>query len=205
MLLLQINIVNEVPSKYNVSAELSSFAGKCTEPDGEYSDNADNQDGFLYTFDVQYLPPLLFTCLLPPSYPSHSSPCFTIYADWLSSTRISVLCRMLDKMWLEHSGQEVLYQWVEWLHVSALSFLNFNGEVRLGPYDANDKEDKRAVSGSVCPEVDIVNLMHFNDGKCSETFLKSLHDCYICFSEYAGNHIVISYGSISCISYSVFL
>ncbi|KAF5200223.1 NDR1/HIN1-like, partial [Thalictrum thalictroides] len=102
------------------------------------------------------------------SYPSHQPPYFAISIQWLDSLRISKLCRMLDSLWADQSNQEVIHQWMEWLHSSSLSYLGIDKDMVLGPYNLPVTGDKRAVSGSVSPEVDIPLLMKYSDEKCHE-------------------------------------
>ncbi|OMO93340.1 Zinc finger, RING-type [Corchorus olitorius] len=110
--------------------------------------------------------------------------------EWLHSARISELCSQLDSIWKEQEGQEVIYQWAEWLLNFSLSYLGFDKEVMLGPYDMENTGDRRAISGSVSPDVDVPFIRSYNDEKCHENFLKSLHECSICYSEYAGTDFI---------------
>lgn len=177
----QIHIHIETPSEITVSVKLNSSA---------VSEANDDSSEFSYSFKVKYLPPIILTCILPISYPSHLPPYFTISARWLSSTKISDLCNVLDSIWNEQSGQEVIYQWVEWIHSSCLSFLGFDQEIILGPYAVKEEPDRRAISGSVSPEVDIPYMKSYNDEQRHEKFSKSIHECCICFSEFAGTEFV---------------
>lgn len=93
---------------------------------------------------------------------------------------------MLDSIWTEQPGQEVLYQWTDWLQNSSVSYLGFDNEIVLGPYGVTSSRDKRAVSGSRSPDVDIPYIRSYDDEKRRESFLESLHECCICFSESAG-------------------
>lgn len=176
----QIHVHLEIPDDFTVSVELPSST-QDLEPE-----KGDEVDEFSYTFKVQYLPPIILTCLLPPSYPSHHPPHFTVYVQWLHSVKISSLCRMLDEIWAEQPGEEVLYRWVEWLHGSSLSYLGFNNGLRLDQCNLLGNEDTRAISGSISLEVDIPTMVRYNDERCHETFLKDVHQCVICYSEYAG-------------------
>jgi hypothetical protein len=94
---------------------------------------------------------------------------------------------MLDSIWTEQQGQEVIYQWVEWLHSSSLSHLGFDEEIRLGPYGTNRVADARVVSGIGCIDADIPFLQSYNNERRHQNFLKELHECCICYSEYPGN------------------
>ncbi|KAK7252499.1 hypothetical protein RIF29_36479 [Crotalaria pallida] len=178
----QIHINIEVLGEIGIIANMNSSNGLETEKN--------NSDDFLYSFKVQYLPPIVLTCLLPKSYPSHQQPIFTISVQWLESSKISSLCSMLDSIWEEQQGQEVIYQWVEWLHGSSLSHLGFDKEIKLGPYGMNHVGDKQVVSGTASPDVDIPLLQNYNNQKHHENFLKELHQCQICFSEYAGTEFL---------------
>lgn len=156
-------------------------------PSNELETVSNNSDDFLYSFKVQYLPPIVLTCLLPKSYPSHQPPIFTISVLWLESLKIYSLCSKLDSIWEEQQGQEVIYQWVEWLHGSSLSHLGFDEEIKLCPYGVNHVGDERVVSGTASPDIDIPLLQNYNNQRHHENFLKELHECQICYSEYPGN------------------
>lgn len=177
--ILQIHIYLEAPSEIAMTAKLNST--------GNLGAKIDSSDDFSYHFKVQYLPPIWLTCLLPKSYPSHIPPYFTLSVQWLSSTNISNLCSKLDSIWREQPGQEVIYQWVEWLHSCSLSLLGYDEDIMLGPYGKRHEGDRRALSGISSPDVDIPLLKVYNDERLHENFLKNLHECCICFCEYAGN------------------
>lgn len=147
-------------------------------------------DNFSYSFKVEVLPPLVLTCVLPKSYPSHTAPSFNISVQWLNSAKISSICDLLDSIWNEQEGQEVLYQWVEWLHSSTLLYLGFDKEITLGPYYVRHAEDKRVISGSVSPDIDIPLMKSYNDERRHENFGKNFHECCICFSEFVGSEFV---------------
>lgn len=178
----QIHIHVEAPGEIAVTTKLNSSSDLKTRSDGS--------DEFSYSFKAQHLPPIMLTCLLPKSYPSHLAPYFTISVQWLHSSKISHLCSELDSIWREQPGQEVMYLWVEWLQNSSLSYLSFDKEIILGPYGVRDAGDRRAVTGSVSPEVDIPFIRSYNDERLHENFHKNLHECRICFSEFAGTEFV---------------
>ncbi|GMQ04304.1 hypothetical protein CsSME_00049767 [Camellia sinensis var. sinensis] len=178
----QIHIHVEAPTELTISTKLTSHS--------ELETKTDSSDEFLYSFKVQHLPPIKLKCLLPKSYPSHLPPYFTISVQWLDSGKISNLCSMLDSFWKEQPGQEVIYRWVEWLHSSCLSHFGFDKEIVLGPYGLRYTGDKRAISGSISPDVDIPSLKSYNDEQCHETFCRNFHECCICFSEFSGSEFV---------------
>lgn len=174
---LQIHIHIEVPNELTVSVNLKTSA---------LETQNDDSPEFLYSFKVEHLPPIILTCLLPKSYPSHLPPQFTISVQWLKSAKISHLCHMLDSIWNEQSGQEVIYQWVDWLQSSSLSHLQFDQEIKLSPYNERDIGDRRAISGSVSPDIDISSLKRYNDEQRHENFRKNIHECCICAGEFPG-------------------
>lgn len=178
MIVLQIRVHIESPKEITISTQFNSSS--------HVQISSDETSEFSYSFKVQYLPPVVLTCLLPKSYPSHLPPHFTMSVQWLDSSKISSLCCMLDSIWNEQPGQEVIYQWAEWLQSSSLSYLGFNEEIILGPYDIIHTADKRAISKSVSPDVDIPSIKSYNDEQCHENFVKNFHECHICYSEYPG-------------------
>ncbi|KAL5712942.1 RBR-type E3 ubiquitin transferase [Ranunculus cassubicifolius] len=177
----QIAIHIEPPTEFTVSAKLHSRNENLA---------PSTSNAFDYSFQVEHLPPIVFTCLLPKSYPSHSPPLFTISVQWLDSVRVSSLCRALDSLWTDQPGQEVIYNCLDWLHTSSLTYLGIDKELVLGPYNTPDAEDERAISKSVSPDVDIRFMRNYNDDKCHEIFSASLHECCICCSKYAGTGFV---------------
>ncbi|XP_078163076.1 NDR1/HIN1-like 8 isoform X1 [Carex rostrata] len=190
----QIFVHCEVPDGITVSAKFHSAGTsniKGMQTEAEVASSSSYDEGFLYSFKVTYLPPIILTIVLPKSYPSHHSPYFTISTQWLDKSRILSLCAMLDTIWRDQPGQEVVFQWTEWLHGSALSHLGFAEEVALwGPNDNMVLTDYRAISENVVPERVIPFLMGYNEKKCHEAFLSNIHQCLICFSEYLGSEFI---------------
>ncbi|GAB2273131.1 hypothetical protein Dimus_007936 [Dionaea muscipula] len=178
----QIHIHVEIPGELTVSAKINAAR--------DPKSKATVLDEFSYIFKVQYLPPIVLTCLFPKSYPSHSPPLFTISIRWLDSARISSLCSMLDTLWNDQPGQEIMYHWVEWLHNCSLSYLGFGDGVVLGPYGMENASDRRAISGSISPDIDIPSMRTYNEEKRHANFLNGFHDCCICYNEYAGTDFV---------------
>ncbi|KAF3792943.1 E3 ubiquitin-protein ligase [Nymphaea thermarum] len=180
---LQIHIHCEIPDDFTVSVKLDSS----TDVGDAHKRDIGNcgSDEFVYSFKVQHLPPIKLTCLLPLSYPSHRSPYFRIYVEWLDAKRLSDLCCMLDTICTERQGQEVIYHCVEWLKCSSLPYLGCERGIRLGPCDCSVR-DTRAVSGCDSPSANILTLMSYNENKCHEDFQKNLHTCSICLSEHSG-------------------
>lgn len=124
---------------------------------------------------------------MPPSYPSHHPPYFTLGVQWLDSVKVSSLCHMLDSIWAQQPEQEVVYEWVHWLQSSMLSHLGFdNGIVIRQPHSAVGQVDFRVVGEILSAESVVQQLISYNEEQCHEFFLHGLHACMICFSEYTG-------------------
>uniref|UniRef100_A0A0E0DHS0 RBR-type E3 ubiquitin transferase n=1 Tax=Oryza meridionalis TaxID=40149 RepID=A0A0E0DHS0_9ORYZ len=185
----QVHVHIEIPDGIDVSARLGYGSGSLIYGAGH---DTDASDDLVYKFRVEHLPPILLTCLLPSPYPSHQPPLFTISAEWMNKMMVSSLCQMLDTVWEEQKGMEVTYQWAQWLQSSSLSHLGFASEIVLSSDSAYDHEhgDKRALSHNAAPDVIIPRMMRWNDDKCHEAFLRAIHDCMICFSEFPGTDFV---------------
>ncbi|KAI3851037.1 hypothetical protein MKX03_014462 [Papaver bracteatum] len=186
----QIDIHIDVPDDLIMYPKVGSCDGE-VEIGGIGSDamaTAVNSNGFFYSFKVKYLPPIVLTCLLPKAYPSHCAPYFTISLQWLDAMRISSLCHMLDMIWKDQSGQEIVYPWVDWLHNSSLSHLEFDNRIPLVASfgKAGTAGDRRAISESVSPDVDIRFILNYNDDKLNEEFCQNLHECCICLNDHPG-------------------
>ncbi|KAH6778785.1 NDR1/HIN1-like 8, partial [Perilla frutescens var. hirtella] len=178
----QAHIHVEVPKGLHVTAKFNSSTSHQNR-DGDSSD-------FSYSFKVEYLPPIILTCLLPKSYPSNCPPHFTISVQWLGLAKISDLCCKLDSIWLEQAGLEVIYRWLEWLHGCTLSYLGFDDEIVLGPYGVRNNGDRRAISGITSPDIDIPTIKSYNDEERHENFSKNIQECSICLSEFAGSEFI---------------
>ncbi|KAK7307320.1 hypothetical protein VNO77_40265 [Canavalia gladiata] len=178
----QIHIHIDLLGEITFTAKLNSS--------NEHDTVSSNSNDFSYSFKIQYLPPIVLTCLLPKSYPSHQPPIFTISVKWLEPVKVLSLCSKLDSIWAEQQGQEVIYPWVEWLHGSSLSHLGFDKEIKLGPYGMNHVGDERVVSVAGFIDADIPFLRSYNDERYHENFLKKFHECSICFSEYPGTEFI---------------
>ncbi|XP_070688484.1 protein IMPACT [Pempheris klunzingeri] len=62
------------------------------------------------------LEPKLTACLqiiLPPDYPSAAPPIYQINAAWLRGPERAKLANSLEDLYVEHTGESILYQWVE--------------------------------------------------------------------------------------------
>jgi E3 ubiquitin-protein ligase RNF14 len=173
---LQIHVYCEIPDGISVSAELLQVVD-------------DHPKKHLFdTLSVEHLAPISLTCLLPPSYPSHHSPYFTLGVQWLDAVKISSLCHMLESMWAQQPGQEVIFEWVQWLQSSTLSHLGFDGGIVIQQSDSMiDSVDVRVVGEILSVEDVVQRLINYNEEQCQESFLHAHHVCMICFSEYKGN------------------
>ncbi|KAL0331762.1 UNVERIFIED_CONTAM: E3 ubiquitin-protein ligase [Sesamum angustifolium] len=70
------------------------------------------------------------------------------------------------------------------------SYLGFDDEIILGPYVVRHDEDRRAISGSVTPDIDIPSMKSYNDAQRHENFCRNMQECCICLSEFAGSEFI---------------
>ncbi|KAI5010820.1 E3 ubiquitin-protein ligase RNF14-like [Hordeum vulgare subsp. vulgare] len=189
----QICIRYDLHDGAQVCARLSSATeytkhGGCADDDTEQHDAA--PDEFSYTCNFEYLPPLILTCLLPKSYPSKEPPNFTITAKWMDGPDVSQLCGMLDTIWAELPGQEVVYQWVEWIRNYSLSNLWFDGKIFLGQDNQRHNGDPRAISRSLPLESVVPSMLSYSSKKRYQAFLEDLHMCMICLNQTKGSNFI---------------
>ncbi|CAL5025683.1 unnamed protein product [Urochloa decumbens] len=183
----EIHVHCEIPDIVSVSAEL--FQG---------DDDDDLKSRFFNTFSVQHLPPMVLTCLMPLSYPSHHPPYFTLRVEWLDSVKISSLCHMLDSIWAQQPEQEIVYEWVQWLQSYALSHVGSGDGIIIRQSDMIiNPLDVRVVGKIVSAESVVQCLISYNEEQCHESFLNGLHDCMICFSEHPG----VDFIKLPCLHY----
>ncbi|CAD6259801.1 unnamed protein product [Miscanthus lutarioriparius] len=188
----QIYIHYHLPDGIKVCAKLS--APNASPRDVGWCDDYKHDDGhgpdeFSYTCDFEYLPPLILTCLLPRSYPSKDPPSFAVTAKWMDGPYVSQLCQMLDTIWAGLPGQEVVYQWVEWLHNSSMSYLWIDGNMTLGPDIVNHNGDNRAISTTNSLESVIPLMLNYSSKKRYQAFLEAIHMCMICLNQTKDSHL----------------
>jgi E3 ubiquitin-protein ligase RNF14 len=95
---------------------------------------------------------------------------------------------MLDTIWAQQPGQEVVFEWVQWLQSSMLSHLGFDGRIIIRQSDRMmGHVDVRAVGDILSVEEIVEHLISYNEEQCHETFLRGIHVCTICLHEYTGN------------------
>jgi len=92
---------------------------------------------------------------------------------------------MLESIWAQQSGQEVVFEWVQG---STLSHLGFDGGIIICKSDSTMAPVDARVVGEILSVEDVVQrLISYDEEQCLETFLRGLHVCTICFSEHPGN------------------
>ncbi|KAL6838853.1 hypothetical protein ACP4OV_031289 [Aristida adscensionis] len=164
----QIYIRYDVAEGTEVCATLSS-ADVCRKDEG-CSDGIEHGDGLdVFNCNFEYLPPLILTCLLPRSFSN---------------------CEMLDTIWAELPGQEIVYQWVEWLRNSSRSHIWFDGKLTLGPDIVTHTGDNRAISRTNSLESVIPLMLTYSRKKHYQAFLEDIHMCMICLNQSKGSNFV---------------
>uniref|UniRef100_A0A453D4Z0 RWD domain-containing protein n=1 Tax=Aegilops tauschii subsp. strangulata TaxID=200361 RepID=A0A453D4Z0_AEGTS len=180
----QVYIRYDLHHGSQVCAKFFSADGGC--PHDGTEEDGDEPEEFSCTFNLDYLPPLVLTCLLPQWYPSKEPPYFTITAKWMDGSQVSQICEMLDAIWAELPGQEVVYQWVEWIGNSSLSHLWIDAKIILGPDSPTPKSDNRAISRSLPLDYVIPSMLGYSSYKRRKAFVEDLHMCMICLNESNG-------------------
>jgi len=104
----------------------------------------------------------------------------------MDAPQVSQLCDMLDTIWAELKGQEVVYQWVEWLHDSLRSHLWFDGKITLGTDNVTHHRYNHAISRTNSLESVIPLMMSYSSKKHYQAFLEDLHMCIICLNQSKG-------------------
>jgi E3 ubiquitin-protein ligase RNF14 len=182
----QIYIRYDLPDGAEVRAKLSSATENLEGEECPDDGTEDNGNEFSYIYNVEYLPPLILTCLLPRSYPSKDPPYFTITARWMDGPNVTQLCEMLDTIWAELPEQEVIYRWVEWVQNSSLAYLWCDGKVTLGPDVPMQRADNCAISRSLPLKSVIPSMLSYSSKKRYQAFLEDLHMCMICLNQSKG-------------------
>lgn len=159
--------------------------------DDSTEQHEDEPGDFSYSCSFEHLPPLVLTCVFPRSYPSKDPPHFVLTAKWMDGPNVSRLCEMLDTIWAELPGQEVVYQWVEWIRGSSLPHLGFDSKITLGPDIPTHKGDNRAISRSLTLESVIPSMLSYSSRKCYQVFLEDLHMCMICLNQTKGKPFLL--------------
>ncbi|TVU15933.1 hypothetical protein EJB05_39477, partial [Eragrostis curvula] len=187
----QIYIRYDVADGIELCAKLSSANVCATDPGcSDGTGHGDKSEEFFYTCNFECLPPLILTCLLPLSYPSKDPPYFVVTAKWMDGPYVSQLCKMLDTIWAELAGQEVIYQWVDWLQNLSRSYIWVDGNMTLGPDVVTYNGDNRAISRTNSLESIIPLMLRYSSSKSYQAFLDDLHMCMICLNQGKGSNFV---------------
>ncbi|KAJ1280420.1 hypothetical protein BS78_04G231300 [Paspalum vaginatum] len=155
----------------------------------ETGDEDDANDGLLYACSLQHLPPITLTCLLPRSYPSARAPYFIVSATWLDEPEVSAFCSILDEIWAELPGQEVVY-------------IASDGQMVLDPDVAGSSagSDERAIGRSGILDSTIPMMQRYSEERSQEMFDQSIHGnfiqlpcshsfCVKCMESYCSIHV----------------
>ena len=124
---------------------------------------------------VRHLPPMMLTAIYDDNYPSSSPPAVEIDCEWLVASHLESLKEKLHELWVE--GSVVVFVWVGWLRENCLTFLGFEGELRL-----LHKREAEAV---------LAYLLDYNRMKCREAFEGCQQSCRICLEEAMGSSMIL--------------
>lgn len=152
--------IDELTALESIYDETVFKIDRTTEPKGRIFVNPILPDGYkikyqvkvdensesskLMEFQVKYLPPLTLYFVLPKTYPSQLNPAFLLSCCWLTDEQISLLCKKLDKLWLEGKREVILYKWIQFLQEESLYFLGINEVLDISDIpDLNEIEQRR--------------------------------------------------------------
>ncbi|TVU28079.1 hypothetical protein EJB05_19587 [Eragrostis curvula] len=180
----------QISLHYQLQGQIKVYLNVCPNEATETGDDEDDNDRLLYACNLQHLPPVVLTCLLPGGYPSSCPPYFVVVAKWLDEPEVSRFCSVLDEIWTELPGQEVVYRWADWLCSSSWSCIASDDQLVLGP-DANSTGgDERAIGRSRILDSTIPRMRDYSDETALQVFDQSIHECGVCFGEDAGSNFV---------------
>lgn len=159
---------------------------------------------------VKHLPPINVKISFGTLYPSKKPPRMTISCPWLMGGNRRMLEKQLQRLWRQSAGFPIVYTWVEFLKREALGALGMTEQLnltemsqrdlqRLEPHPRPGSSNGRAGRGPRQPKSKthenrvirpvIETIEAYNVKKEKEAFLRSLHQCEICFVVSAKGHL----------------
>ncbi|GJM86505.1 hypothetical protein PR202_ga02371 [Eleusine coracana subsp. coracana] len=156
----------QISLHYQLQGDIRVYLNVCANGGAETEgrdDDEDDNEGLLYACTLQHLPPVTLTCLLPRSYPSTRAPYFVVTAKWLDEPEASRFCSVLDEIWAELPGEEVVYRWADWLSSSSWSCIASEDQLVLGPDAISHGGDERAVGRSVTLDSTIPRMRDYSE------------------------------------------
>lgn len=160
-------------------------------------ENVDEQNSHsVHPYFIKYLPPIKMHLELNVDYPTEKSPNFRIISSWLSPWQISFICQKLDEMWLENSGQEILFLWFEFLRNDILQFLNIKDTLDISfmymayrnPNSIFQNDIRAIYSNSSCDPLQF--LLSYNKSVEEIEFQNNCFECIICFDKFFGQQCI---------------
>ncbi|XP_071117850.1 E3 ubiquitin-protein ligase RNF14-like [Haliotis cracherodii] len=182
---LKVDILMPVKLKETASSGQASppEVGKCVN-----FMRSDSGQRWVGSFNVKYLPPLSLQVVLPATYPSQSSPVFTLSCVWLTANQLAALCGQLDVLWQETENLPVIFTWVDWLENNIFSHLGIHDTVLLMPVgEEEDQQDHRALPDCTDLGQAVSTLLQFSQVQTDVEFYRSNHECHVCYEELPGN------------------
>ncbi|XP_022099046.1 E3 ubiquitin-protein ligase RNF14-like [Acanthaster planci] len=147
---------------------------------------------------INHLPPIVLNFKYPEDYPSRSAPTFTLSCKWLNVDKLSELRSHLDRIWDEHRGEVIIFQWTQFLIDDSLWVLRIQSSLSLGSAAVQlaqgDSTELADTSGPHSVKNKSVRgagqllqtLIDYDISERRRVFDESIHSCSVCFSEKAG-------------------
>ncbi|XP_039308043.1 E3 ubiquitin-protein ligase RNF14 isoform X1 [Solenopsis invicta] len=153
------------------------------------------------SFLVEHLPPIRMYITLPNTYPSKTSPNFHLSIIWLTPWDISFICQKLDEIWKENEGNEIIFQWLNFLQNDIYDFLNIWESLDISYLNLMHTSrnavtirlaklsDCRAQNGALLSDIKRL-LIRYDKEQHKAQFYKNIYTCHICFEEYVGTNCI---------------
>ena len=127
---------------------------------------------------VRHLPPLSLTIQYHADYPSDSPPDFILSCFYLSKSKLTQLCQLLD----EHpftKGEVCVYEWTEAIKAGLITEINLTND------DDNLLEEVASYSNGGIPRI-FQDLIDYDRAREEDQFRHHLQTCCICTDRIPG-------------------
>lgn len=148
----------------------------------------------VFSFEASYLPPVCLHVTLPRTYPDQDPPSYVLSCLWLTPHQLTLVCRELDRLWLESKGdmdspgEPVLYTWLDWLREQLLRTLGIEDHISVtSPTIDEDTDDCRVVIETDDLNSIVTHMVRYNHQEEQRVFNKSEQECSICFDQGLGH------------------